>query len=295
MRSLGQAGVGVACLAIIATNSVSLKSQQEPAAAAATTPAAQRDLRFEVASIHLGDPSGVFRTSVPLTPSDTRFTTFGNVAFLTQQAFGLKQKFQIVSKPGVNSTQYVIQATLPEGATKADIPLMLQHLLEDRFGLVYHRESRPMEGYRLVVAKSGPKVTKSSGNAPNPDDYSFKGITRKDDIPQFPANMRSLQMMTTKGLFWHGHYRTMQELVSDLAMHLKAPVIDATGLDGPYDYNLSFMTDEMLSKLSEGDTGNFPDLYLALESELGLKLVPVKAVSVEVIVIDSALKLPTEN
>jgi uncharacterized protein (TIGR03435 family) len=106
----------------------------------------------------------------------------------------------------------------------------------------------------------------------------------------------------------------MQQLASDLSRRLGAPVTDATGLDGEFDYSLAFIPETvqlpagiapigslgtnqagMAPQHSDSDPGAYPELSDALESELGLKLVPAKAVPVEVIVIDNALKQPTEN
>src|SRR5687768_9878890 len=51
-----------------------------------------------------------------------------------------------------------IQATIPAGSTVSQVPEMLQTLLTERFGLVTHRELRPMDAFELVVGADGMKI-----------------------------------------------------------------------------------------------------------------------------------------
>jgi uncharacterized protein (TIGR03435 family) len=81
---------------------------------------------------------------------------------LAMEAYGLKRPFEIDWKsPWMSTELYDIEARVPAGATKAQIRIMLQHLLADRFGLMVHRETRQLPGYRLVVTKGGPKLNQS--------------------------------------------------------------------------------------------------------------------------------------
>ncbi len=72
-----------------------------------------------------------------------RFSSESNTTpSLAFQAFGKKHAFELQSPQWMWSAYFTINATLPEGATKADLPIMIQHLLEDRFDLKYHHETR---------------------------------------------------------------------------------------------------------------------------------------------------------
>ena len=105
------------------------------------------------------------RLAGPPGPSYTpgRFRTESNtIPGLAFQAFGKKHSFELECPQWMVTTHFTINATLPEGATKADLPIMIQHLLEDRFGLKFHHEARQMAGYELVVARSDPRLTKSA-------------------------------------------------------------------------------------------------------------------------------------
>src|SRR5215813_6521180 len=62
-------------------------------------------------------------------------------------------------------TRFEIVAKIPDNATKDQIPLMLQKLLEDRFKLQVHRESRPTQIYSLEVSSGGHKLTPTIADA----------------------------------------------------------------------------------------------------------------------------------
>ena len=222
-------------------------------------------------------------------------------------AFGIEQDYQIIKYPQwMNTAYFAVNATLPEGATKADLPIMIRHLLEDRFALKYHHETRQMAGYELVVAKSGLKLAKSATPDFDGAALSGRGIEFKDGAPVFAKEAGSVEMCfsgVTGGCVLHGRNRMMQNLAADLAGRLHTPVKDATGLEGGYDYTVIF-TDEFVMTLSGvlapvTDTPDeplaHPLLHEALKEQLGLELKPVKNVPVDVVVIDSANREPTEN
>jgi uncharacterized protein (TIGR03435 family) len=293
-----------------------LYAQQKPAANPAqpadSSQPAQRDYRFEVASIRPGDPNG--RLSGPPGPSYTpgRFRTESNSLWgLAAMAFSKKQNFELECPQWMLTAHFTVNATLPEGATKADLPIMIQHLMEDRFALKYHHVTRQMAGYELVVAKPDPRLAKSA----TPD---FDGATlrrpvfeMKDGEPQFAKDAGSADMCFgggTGGCALHGRNRTMQTLAADLAQKLHVPVMDATGLEGGYDYTFIYTQEPMpmpgivvspgggvpATTLPDGPLDH-PLLRDALREQLGLELRPVKNVPVDVVVIDSANKVPTEN
>jgi Protein of unknown function (DUF3738). len=291
-------------------------AQPSPSAAGASKASssaqpAKRDYRFEVASIRPGDPSG--RWTGALAPSSPgRFAAeSATIVSLAMQAFGVKQMFQIEWQPWMVSAHFNVEATIPESATDADLPIMIQRLLEDRFGLVFHRETRRMAGYELVVAKSGPKLAKSA-TAPSGEPARKGGdIEMKNGVPQFTKDAGSGTLLTLTTAIWRGRNETMKGLAGRLAGSLGAPVMDATGLEGEYDYTLTFtpeakplpgnmvvMSPPGAAPAQEPRQDEFltnPLLRDALQIQLGLKLQPVKDVPAEVVVLDSARKEPTEN
>ena len=148
--------VGFVCLALIMATASYVCGQEKSVGEAGTVPGsaqpAQRDYRFEVASIRPGPPDGRISGSPGPSYTPGRFrtevTTIPGLAF---QTFRKKQGFELECPRWMQTTYFAINATIPEGATKADLPIMIQHLLEDRFALKYHHETRQMAGYELVV------------------------------------------------------------------------------------------------------------------------------------------------
>lgn len=139
---------------------------------------------------------------------------------------------------------------------------MLQSLLSERFKLTFHRESKTVSGFALVVAKGGVKMQASAGG----DSTSHGGRGRID----------------AQGV-------SMAKLADRLTRLLRAPVEDATGTTGGFNFTLKW-TQENASGAS-GDEG--PTIFTALQEQLGLKL-EARKVTMEVIVIDGAEK-PGEN
>lgn len=301
------AGVGLVCMALLmATGSCVFGQEKAGAEAGAAVGAAEpgkRDYRFEVASIRPGPPDGRLagQPGPAYTPGRFReeVTSIEGLAFM---AFGKKQGFEIECPEWMYKTYFTVNATVPEGATKADLPLMVRHLLEDRFGLKYHHVSRQMAGYELVVAKSGLKIAKSDGAVLDPTTVKGWGVTFKDGLPQFDKNLGNMNMCAGDYCALHGHNRGMRDLAADLAGRLRAPVMDATGLEGGFDYTVIF-TDEFVFTpkglepvTDSGDAPlEHPLLHEALKEQLGLEVRPRKDVPMDVVVLDSANREPTEN
>ena len=85
---------------------------------------------------------------------------------------------------------------------------------------------------------------------------------------------------------------SLGQLIGGLRADLNGPVVDQTGLDGRYDFVLEYIADPLQAN-GANVNGAAPDLFTALQEQLGLKLEPMK-VKVDVIVIDHAEK-PSEN
>src|ERR1700733_5164823 len=83
------------------------------------------------------------------------------------EAFNVKTD-QIIGPSWLDADCFAINAKIPAGATKDQLPAMLQALLAERFKLTVHKESRPSPGYALVVDKNGPKLKASGPNAAGP-------------------------------------------------------------------------------------------------------------------------------
>jgi uncharacterized protein (TIGR03435 family) len=165
------------------------------------------------------------------------------------------------SGPGwLDTVRFDLVAKPPAGTAPDQFLPMLQTLLTERFKLAIHREKRTVTGYALVVAKGGPKFVVVDGATPGGTSTGRGRLEAKSSsVPVF-ADM--------------------------LARQLDQPVQDMTNLAGLYNLKLEWTPDEASP---EG-----PTLFTALQEQLGLKLQPQK-IMIDVLVVDSAERIPTEN
>jgi uncharacterized protein (TIGR03435 family) len=270
---------------------------------------------FEVASVKHGDPKfigGTWHGGPGTTDPGTFVAENTTLATLASHAYGTEFGYQMECKsPWMAAEFYDVTAKVPAGATKEQFAVMLQRLLDQRFGLVVHRETRQLPGYRLVVAERGVKLKKSLEAAPA---SSRPDVVFKNGIPHFSDSAGSGELLALTGAVMRGRHETMAGLARQLIQRLGAPVIDATGLEGEYDYDLSFKPEPRPRSSSEtvlfpppgafeaapqqvgpADPDGQPTLRTALQEQLGLKLEVVRSVPAEVVVLDKANREPTVN
>jgi uncharacterized protein (TIGR03435 family) len=130
---------------------------------------------FEVASIKPAPPlqnlvaqiqSGKLRLGMNIDGARVDIN-FVSLSGLITAAYRVKQ-FQIVGPDWLRSQYFEIHATIPEGATKDQVPEMLQALLAERFKLSAHRENKEQPVYALVVSKGGAKLKEAEEAEPAP-------------------------------------------------------------------------------------------------------------------------------
>lgn len=179
-----------------------------------------------------------------------------------------------------------------------DVWEMTRSLLADRFKLTTHTDQRPSDVYALLTAN--PKMKKADPEN-HPTCHEGPGPDGRDLRLDNPLRNRliSCQNMTMSQL--------TTELSSLASGYLPAPVIDATGLDGAYDFTLSFSKQVDLNKPlaapSNGDgsaVASDPSLgpislFDAIQKQLGLKLEKRSQVPMPVLVIDHIEQTPTDN
>src|SRR5215510_701091 len=133
---------------------------------------------FEAASVKVADPTNVQTSYMPtldVRPGGTLRISNRRLDEIIMMAYGVGGKqisgprwlTELTTDPS-QVTRFEINAKVPDNATKEQVPLMLQKLLEDRFKLKVHRESRPMQVYSLEVSRNGHKLTSSTANLGRP-------------------------------------------------------------------------------------------------------------------------------
>jgi len=259
--------------------------------------------------------------------------TFMALRELISLAYKVKP-FQITGPAWIASERFDIVAKMPEGASKDDAPLMLQSLLEERFKLTLHRESKEHPVLALVVGKGGPKL-KESPEAPKPIDENapLAPGERKMDGPDGPIRMTmntktgsATMNMGAKGTLSYSMdpaTRSMKIEASQVTMGGFADMLtslsqasggaqvkDMTGLTGNYQVAVSFSLEDLMNmarsqmavpgapgESSGAATASDPggtSTLFQAVQSMGLKLESRKAV-LEHLVIDHLEKTPTEN
>ena len=230
------------------------------------------------------------------------------LAFLINRAYGF-EAYQFSPSNSCCQAQFDVTARMPEATTKERFRQMLQNLLTERLRLKLHYEQKEMTIYELTALKKDSKMKESApGAALVPEDpWAIPEFTiGNDGCPVFPAGRAGL--IGLDGCYrWIGFSLSMQEIVSTLSFHLGRKVVDATGLKGKYDVDVTWSGDiawrmEILEKSglldqtgevpAEGHHG--PTLIHAVRDQLGLELIPMKGPG-DIVIIDHFEKVPIEN
>jgi uncharacterized protein (TIGR03435 family) len=161
---------------------------------------------------------------------------------------------------------------------------MLRSLLADRFKLAFHRKQVEQPGYALIVAKGGLKMKESSpDNSPMPT----RPATDADGFTYLPPRNR-MAVGSANGLTrWVGNNVGL-DMIAGLSNSITGrPTIDDTGLNGKYDFVLTFAPDGAPPEVDG------VSVFQAFERQLGLKL-DSRKIPVEEFVIDHVAKSPVE-
>jgi uncharacterized protein (TIGR03435 family) len=241
---------------------------------------AQPPYKFDVATVK---PNSTDDHRIMMRFGGRTSATGVNLKLLMTVAYDVRD-FQIVGGPGWLATDrfdIVAKAEgVPDQLTPEQFRPMLVALIEDRFQLKIHRETKEMPVYALVVAKNGTKLKANAGE-PGPRLRMGRGQLNGTKVP-------------------------LKMLVQQLAQQLGRPVVDKTGLTGDYDFTLTWTPQPgeggaMFAGPGgpggpEGPPPSDPDgpsIFAAIQEQLGLKLESDKG-PVEILVLDQVEK-PTEN
>jgi uncharacterized protein (TIGR03435 family) len=289
-----------------------------------------KSLTFEAASVKPAEPPNG-RGFVMLQPpsggpgtKDPGRIRYPNMTLknLLMTAYDVKN-FQISGPAWLDTERFDINATMPPDTTKEQFHVMLQNLLAERFKVMLHRETKELPTYSLVMAKNGPKMKESVQDPAHKDDGEPVQLPPPpaqpkigpDGFPiiEIPAGAPIAMIMMNGRARMIAAQKTMQDLAERLTNLTNRPVTDATALRAKYDFTLTFSPEGMTGPMGPipppppppsagvngapgggADAETLPDIFGAVQAQLGLKLEPKKG-PVEMIVIDHIEKTPTEN
>lgn len=217
--------------------------------------------------------------------------------------------FEIESPGWLDTRVGAVDATMPPGTTEEQFQEMLRNLIIGRFDLKYHTGMKKVTGYALVVAKNGLKMKQSpdqskGATGPPPRDTGMG----PDGFPTFAPGAGSWCVL----FIAHGdrarmvcQQKTAREFSEELGRSLKTVVTDETGLTAKYDFMLTYagsiepgraLTSSLPASAPDlaGTAEPLPDMFSALQSQLGLRL-EQKKVAVPVMVVDRIARTPNGN
>jgi len=288
---------------VVVVESVLRKPTDNPPNLKEVLPDIARPAEFEVADVKITDPNAApgmpLFLGMRIQPGGRFVINGAPLGFLLRNAFDVRND-QIVGMPNwVDSVRVSITAKVgdypsgnsPTGADPELLAPLIRSLLKDRFGLVWHTEERTGTAYSLVAAK--PKLKKADPNSRIYCRNAPPGPNRG------PAEMVLNCQNASMALF----AERLQNVPT-----INAPVDDATGLAGGWDFNFSFNPLPQLLLNAPGRGGDQGPgvapaasdpvggytVFESLEKQLGLKLETKKKI-VPVIVIDKLNQKPSDN
>jgi len=294
-------------LPVIVVDSVNRKPTANSPEAAEILHIAPAPKEFEVAEIKRSAPdSRGMRFQIQ---AGGRVNISGaTLKFLIEQAWDLTDDMLAGAPKWMDSDRYDIiakAATEGPGIDIDDLWPMLRALLVERFVLTTHTEERPVTAYSLVAVKPKMKKADPASRTKYKEGQAADGKDPRDKNPML-SRLVTCQNMTMA--------QFAEKLKSIAPGYIHTPVLDATGLEGGYDFTLNFSPaglnrmgggpgrggpEVVLTPSTEGvpaasDPNGAITLFEAIEKQLGLKLQAQKRL-VPVLVIDHVEQKPTEN
>jgi uncharacterized protein (TIGR03435 family) len=241
----------------------------------ASTSNAQPSASFDVASVHaVPDAPGDYRANLGTASHGEVTLSNATLSQCLRYAFGINNDDQISGPDWIKSREfrYDIVAKAPPETPVAQLLLMLQGLLRERFALAVHREQKQQTFLALSIAKKGLKMSR-------PGEAALAG---RREIAGTITNVM-----------------TMDHLTMLLSRFLRQPVVDMTALHGDFEVKLEWAFESAQPPAATPDAGaaspdSRPSIFVALQEQLGLALESRKG-PLEVLVVDRADKVPKEN
>ena len=238
-----------------------------PVAIRPQTVAAPQPPKIEVASIRPVPEDRFPKVYYRSPPGSDQFVVRNeNLKGLLAWAYTLIDIRQLLNAPGWFDTARWDILLKPEGTSAPDertMKLLVQQLLRERFELTYHTQTQIFKGYRLIATKNNSRLTKTKGGSAS-SSAAWNSVDTRILVQNLP----------------------LSGLASALIPVLHDPVIDATGIEGNYDFSLKVATLDFTESTA-------PSLFSTL-TELGLKLEKAD-IPLQIILIDHINRDPTEN
>lgn len=239
---------------------------------------ASETLAFESVDIHISAPS-----TNPTMRGAIRGGRFeihtATMVDLISEAYSMASDRVLGGPNWLDWDRFDVIAKTPSTATRENINLMVQNMLADRFKLVVHKDTKPMPAIVLTVGKGKPKMKAASGSG----ESGCKGIPQKPTPGTVPYQVVSCQNVTMA---------VFADMLNGFGggSYLSDPVVDQTGLEGAWDFELKWTARNRLAQAGSDGIS----LLDAVDKQLGLKLEGQKTPQ-PVLIVESVNQTPTPN
>lgn len=295
-------------LPVVNVEKVDEKPTENAADIGTVLPGVAEPTEFEVADVKLTAPEST-NMRFQILPSGRVDIEGPDLKFVIEQLWQISDDMIINAPKWLSDVKVSITAKAPSTALVAgqngppvDIDTlitMLKNLIVERFKLQTHMEERSMNAYTLSSAKPKMKPADPNGRIRCTEGPSMGQKDPRDSQPILGRLLNCQNMTMT-------HFASMLQSLAPGYIH--SPVLDATNLQGSWDFSLSFSGIEQLRKGGRGgdgapsaenpnaasDPSGAVSLPEAVSRQLGLKLEQTKR-PVKVLVIDHVEQKPTEN
>src|SRR5579872_4410633 len=254
---------------------------------------ATNKLAFEVASIKPSDPNPANRMWTGMT-ADAGMVRFTNITLrdCIRVAFRVRD-FQLQGPEWMSDARFEITAKLPANASIEQIPEMMQGLLAERFSLTLRHEAKEQSVYALGVGQNGPKLKPA---AEAKADQPAETALGPDGKPRAAIMIRFLG----SGIGITAPAASLAAVAEVMSRFTERPVVDTTGIEGQYQFELIFAPETMRGAPAGARTAPEtsadlpgPSLFEAVQ-QYGLKL-EARKVPIEMLTVMRIEKAPTEN
>ena len=233
---------------------------------------------FDIADVHMSARSANPNMTGGILRAGRYELRKATMVDLIRTAYGVDADSVIGGPSWLESDRFDVIAKAPPTTSTETVKLMLQALLADRFKLVVHTDSKPVAAFVLSAGKGKPKLKESEGSG----SAGCQPQPQKSEAGAPPSFMVSCHHMTMEAFA-----RELRRMAGD---YIPNPVVDSTGLEGFWDFDIKWTPRGLLARAgADGIT-----IADALDKQLGLKLEAQK-VPAPVVVVDSVNQTPTPN
>ncbi len=257
--------------------------------------------KFEIADVHVAAKATNPFVRIPPVRAGRYELKNATMVDLVRIAYSFDADKVLGGPSWLEMDRFDVRAKVPADSTPEMHKQMLQALLEDRFHLVVHKETKPLPGYALTAGKK-PQLREAEGTEDagcRPQAASGAPSEGGMRIMMMSENGAPTTISLGPGMTIHYLCRnmTMAAFAAGLRNMMGAslgvnPVLEETGLKGAWNFDVKWSM--RFIGLPGTESGDQVSMFEAVEKQLGLKLEP-RQIPTPVIIVDRVNEKPADN